>query len=312
MFLSPKKATYGACKAHGESIIKRLKEDCAALEEEAKASGVFIEYSLKHTHTLLSRVPYVLPGKDEERVPYEYAMEIWVDFVKNGHILATKDEAGEVRQHSVFATVVDAVMGLFTHKYELVEYEKMLRDSHLTESLREEWESIQTGETFETPFVRDTMCPVIPEGDLTWIATKDALTPGNYVELSPLPYDGSSFGEDSSYMGYHAFLPYRTMLLGVVSPARLLEANTTLTKEETETFLGILENLPETLSFDHFDEAICEMGDALAAYGLPPRMEQLIHRVTIDRKEAFLEETDQLILWLQERVDHAEAVTIIW
>jgi len=316
-----RKTTYEDAVAHAEELIATMRADSAfaELEEQAAGMGITFAFSLRHTQVDEMMGAYNPFREPTGRIPSGYALEIWVDLVRDGWVLCAADDAEEPTQYSLSLQVVSHPGGLISAMVPVLfhEYDAVLEDNQPFAILGEYLDACAEHGFAASPFREDALCPTEPVGDgVCHFSTAD-LAEGNYTELSPHPYAGSFGGADSLFLSEHAFLPYRLLLIGLIGlPACRGEA-TELSQEDAARFCDLLtDDLPDAVA------AECNVSDVLSAcsvtaFAPPPNAERLLNTVMFRSKrdyseEDFLAETGKMAAWIKKHLAAGDPLTVIW
>ncbi len=309
------KTTYEDAVSWGEEVIDRLmqEEEYAAVCDRLSQMGVEMEWSLHHTKTEEARgCSYTSIEDAHGKLKRGYAMELWVDFVKDGFVLASSGDEEERIQYSLSMTAVRQINGLVLSRVEFLDYQQIL-DSNKPFAMMDSFaEAMEKDGYLYTPFTQESRTPMAPVGTMNMIENKRDLLEGSYVELSPKDYDGTFGGEDSVFFATHCFLPYRYLLLPIVGLDKLSQEAITLTPEESTRWATLIgEAIYELEDVEDFADAMSN-GCGIAAYAPPPKTEEILNAVTVFRMEAFKTETEKMLLWLQNTLEQEKPVTLIW
>lgn len=309
-----RKTTYADAIAHAKDVIEQIGRAEAFVEvvKRAEALGVSLEFGYRHTMNEEHRGSAVSVAEPDRILPHGYTMELWLDLCDAKNVLASLGEEESRTQYSISATVCEYVEGLFTHKVDFLDAEKVIKNGFPLVMLEEFLDAIEEGGAIASPFMRDSLVPEEPIGELLPVYDVEKLAGGSYVVLVPGEYDGATEGKDAIFIGEHAFLPYKYLLLGVVPLERLTAGEKlVLTREEAERFLELLDEIKYVENEGSYTDTL-NNNCGVTAYAPPPNAERLLDKLTLYNFHDFVTTTDELIGWIGVRLSNADTLTIVW
>ena len=307
-----RKTSYEDVVAHGMQLIREISEVETFYTEvlqRAEELGVAVEFSLRHTTTEEYRGGYMPPKVLSGRVPRGYALEIWIDLCQDGCVLASCEEEASRIQYSINVAAVTYAPGLVFDKVDFLSVEDVLRECVI---LEEFLDGIQEKGATKTPFSTNDRMPDAPMGALLPVLGVEGLEAGSYVELQGAEYDGAFGKDDSLFVGEHAFLPYKLLLLGLVPLTDLVEGDhITLRGDVAEAFLARCEELKLAIAeTNSYTDALYDCG--VAAYAPPPNAERLLNALCVFDEGEFEEGNEVITRWMDSHLGMGHPITIIW
>ena len=309
-----KKTTYQDVIQHAEGVIAEIQANPAFVEvsERAQALGVTLEFGYRHTLDEEHRGSAISCAEPDRILPHGYTMELWLDLCDAKNVLVSKGEEESRTQYSISATVCEYVEGLFTHKIDFLDAEKVIKNGFPLVMLEEFLDAIEENGAMPGPFMRDSLVPEEPVGESLPVYDMGQLVGGSYVVLVSGAYEGTTEGKASIFISEHAFLPYKYLLLGVVSLERLTEGEQlVLTKGEAERFLELLDEIKYVENEGSYTDTL-NNNCGVTAYAPPPNTERLLDKLTLYNFYDFVTSTDELIGWIGVELSNADTLTIVW
>ena len=302
-----KQTTYEVAREKAEELLAKLREDerFTAVCERAATLGLEVDVTYQHTYINEGDIVRAPVQKYEGRVPRGYALALWVDLVKDGHVVCcgSFDNPVQFSSSVMCGKYVDL---LFSQKVTFLEYENLFQNDPLFEMLEEYLDMAEEHGTTPSLFLRDELAPTLSEGDVGFVCRAE-IEEGSYTALAG---DSEYYEADALYIQSGAFFPYNLMLYSATGKV-LGDTTLTLTQEETEALLELLDNLPhEMRQCENFADLLVD-GLGFSAMIPTPRMAQYLDEMTYLRYRAFLENLESLTEYIRGLLEDEKTLILI-
>ncbi|MFA5562025.1 MAG: hypothetical protein WDA00_05225 [Eubacteriales bacterium] len=309
MVVRYRKTSRAQIRAHGNELIEMLRADSAFEETEARAQemGLQLALSLKDTYTDIKKEVYVRP-RDEQDLPYGYALELCVDLVRDGFIQKTRDAAGQPLQLSLSGTAVSTPDTLLVRQLEFFSYEQLRARNPLPAMLEELLDMAEENGTTPSVFADR---PAEPARLLTLQTDPSVFEDVPAVELLPGTFTGKFGGDSSVFLAQDAFFPYLLLLEadqpGLYTPHGVATLDRAAWEALSEQLGELLRALPRAGTF-----SVLLLSLGIFSFLLPDHAEKLLNQVTLDRPDDFAGTTDALLAWGNEVFAEADCLTLLF
>ncbi len=303
--------TYEDAIKHAEALFEALHEteEFAAVTARAAEAGITISTSVRHTYTPEFAEGFTPAPDTAGNLPHGYAMELWFDLVRDGHVLVTGGETPT--QCSYGALAIDASSFLFFNRLNFRDLEDVLEHNPICAMLEEFFDMIDENGATATVFKSDALALAAPTGKVGMLTLSD-IDKGAFTEISRTAYDGTFGAETSVYFAADAFTPYRLFLLALMDRTADFDgASLALDRDTAEAFADLLEEIPSLIRrTPTFTDLFTEL--VSGPLTPTPRVEQLSDALTVCRAAAFSSDCHRLAAFVREQLAAEAPITIIW
>ena len=300
MLKSYRSMTNDLLLAHEETALSLLQADPDFSEAQQVAEDLGVSLSLS------IRRPYTLPDQ-QTKFAYGYESELCIDVVCDGQVLYTANPDVDPTQMSLSYPLVRTPDTLLLRRIELIPFEKIIEDGTLFAMLDEYFDDIEEyGATRLSPIPADETVP--DPTDPAGILTPEEAESCEAVEVCAGAFTGVFGASDSLFWSRQGFSPYRWLLFAILGEKYNKDGINRMVGEEAERFCSLLSELPLS-GRGLFSSQLSELG----IYHLSPtdRSDRLLTHYAGARHDAFLADTERLLIHLKEALRQEGCFTVI-